>query len=244
MVKKIRLQPLLTAVTGSIYGYEVLFNRGNAIEYPSAESILRSVSTICKQNNDLILFINMSEKDAIDASFHKKFIAALHETGVDGSRIVLEVSENTNPDTLPQVKKILSLLRMHGVKIAIDDFGTKYATLSFIKDLPIDIIKIDKNFVQDAPYSKKSRTLLKFCVNVAHDIGCKVVAEGIESEEQFNCAKDSNVDFMQGFLFPAFSNSILFNNLREKKYRPFMNLDDFTFFSLKHKKLPNRYVRV
>jgi EAL domain-containing protein (putative c-di-GMP-specific phosphodiesterase class I) len=229
MHKKIKLQPLLEISTGNVYGYEILFNKENELEYPSAECILKNVSTICKKEDKFQLFINMSEKDAVCKDFCKKFLTTLDKMDIDGNRIVLEVNENTNPNMLTQAKQNLSLLRSHDIKIAIDDFGTQYSTLTFIKELPMDIIKIDKKFVQDAPYSKKSRTLLAFCVNVSHDLGCKVVAEGIETGDQFNCVRDSNVDLAQGFLFSALSNSIHSNNLIRKKSTPLINLNDFNF---------------
>jgi EAL domain-containing protein (putative c-di-GMP-specific phosphodiesterase class I) len=136
------------------------------------------------------------------------------------------VSESTHPDSLSSAKKVLSLLRYHNVKVALDDFGTEYASLSFLKELPVDIVKIDKKFTQEAPSSKKSRALLKFCAQISHDIGCQVVAEGIETQDQLDCVKESGADIGQGFLFTA-----PFRNLM-KKITPFVDFGEFASFPI------------
>ena len=236
MDNKIRLQPLVDLNNGSIYGYEALCSRNfcdaNACgQFPSAERILRAITSDCKDIRNFQLFINMTIDDAGNKNFGKLFLNALEELGVDGEQVVLEVNESTPPEMLAQAKQSLSLLRMHNVKIALDDFGTQCSTLELMSEIPLDIIKIDKKFVQNAPYSKKNRSLLKFCVDVSHNIGCKVVAEGIETEDQFECVKEFNVDIGQGFFFSITS-------LERQKVDPFINLSDFiTYTSLNDSKL-------
>lgn len=223
MDNKIRLQPLVNLNNGSIYGYEALCNKNNLAEFPSAEYILRNVVTNCKNIGNFQLFINMTIADAGNKDFGKLFLNALEELEVDGERIILEVNENTPPEMLEQTKKSLSLLRVHNVRIALDDFGTRYSTLELMSEIPLDIIKIDKRFTHNAPYSKKNRSLLKFCVDVSHNIGCKVVAEGIETKSQLECVKEFDVDIGQGFFFsmPSFE---------KQKVNPFITLQDFVSY--------------
>ncbi|MDR0631659.1 MAG: EAL domain-containing protein [Holosporaceae bacterium] len=225
MINKIRLQPLVCLSDETIFGYEVLYRRENtSTDYPSALDIFKSVTSFCKYENDFRLFINMTANDIIDLNFCKSFRNILNEKEIEGSNIVLEVSESTSPDCLSQAKKTLSLLRGCNVKIALDDFGTEYASLSFLKELPIDIVKIDKNFVQEAPSNKKSRALLKFCTQISHDIGCEVVVEGIETPDQLDCVRNSGADIGQGFLFAPPTQS------SRKKITPFIELGEITSF--------------
>jgi EAL domain-containing protein (putative c-di-GMP-specific phosphodiesterase class I) len=224
MNEKIRLQPLIDMGNWDICGYEALFNRGLDDMYPSAESILKSVFPSCKNRSSFKIFINMTVDDAVNKDFGKSFLRRINKLGIDGSRIVLELNENTNPDMLKYTKQSLSLLRAHGVKIALDDFGTQYSTLEFLSEVPLDIVKIDKKFVQNAPYSRKSRSMLNFCVDVCHDIECKVVAEGIETEDHLECVLDAGVDIGQGFFFPAPSIGA------HGKGTPFVMLDDFMVY--------------
>jgi EAL domain-containing protein (putative c-di-GMP-specific phosphodiesterase class I) len=209
-----------------IFGYEVLYKKEHSSAYPSASNILESVISSCGHRRNLQLFINMTVKDVVDDGFCRSFLHILKKTKVDGSNIVLEVSEKTHPDSLSSAKKTLSLLRHHNIKVALDDFGTEYSSLSFLKELPIDIVKIDKKFTQEAPSSKKSRALLKFCAQISHDIGCEVVAEGIETQDQLDCVKNSGADIGQGFLFTD-----PLRNLRQK-ITPFIGLDEFASFPI------------
>jgi EAL domain-containing protein (putative c-di-GMP-specific phosphodiesterase class I) len=220
MISKMRLQPLVPLVDGAVFGYEVLYRKEEAADYPSAADILSEIVSSNIYGSDSRLFINMTEKDVVDTNFCRLFCDILEEKQIDGSNIVLEVSENTSPECLSTAKRTLSLLRSHNVKVALDDFGTKYSSLSFLNELPVDIVKIDKNFIQDAPSNRKSRALLKFCTDVSHDFGCEVVAEGIETKDQLACAKDACIDLGQGFLFSAHLHF-------KKKTTPFIELEEY-----------------
>jgi EAL domain-containing protein (putative c-di-GMP-specific phosphodiesterase class I) len=166
----------------------------------------------------------MTVQDVVNPNFYTSFVKILEREQIDGSNVVLEVSESTHPDSLSVAKKTLCLLRRHNIKIALDDFGTEYSSLSFLNDLPIDIVKIDKKFVQDAPTNRKARALLQFCVNVSHDLGCEVVAEGIESQDHLECAKNCGIDIGQGFLFSASFWTL------SKNFTPFVELDELPLF--------------
>ncbi len=211
MIEKIRLQPLVSLNNEFVFGYEALYRKEVLAEFPSATAIVKAIF----QNYDFesSLFINMTPKDAIDPSFAKDFLNTLDIMEISRKNIVLEVSESTNPEFISLIKKNLRLLRLHGVKIALDDFGTEYSTLSFLQELPVDIVKIDQRFVQKAPYSRKARSIMKFAVQVSHDLGCKVVAEGIETTAILDCVATAGADIGQGFLFSAV----------EQKPSPFVN---------------------
>ncbi|MDR2782185.1 MAG: EAL domain-containing protein [Holosporaceae bacterium] len=226
MMNQIRLQPLVHLSDDTIFGYEALFRKENWADYPSASYILGEIASSRKYSNNFQLFINMTVQDVIDPNFYSSFLDVLEKEQVDASKIVLEVSESTRPDSLSVAKKTLCLLRQHNIKIALDDFGTEYSSLSFLHELPVDIVKIDKKFVQEAPSNRKARALLQFCVNVSHDIGCEVVAEGVESMDHLDCVKNSNVDIGQGFIFASSS-----WNFR-KNMTPFIDLCDLPPFPI------------
>jgi EAL domain-containing protein (putative c-di-GMP-specific phosphodiesterase class I) len=225
MINKIRLQPLISLKSSAILGYEALYKKEETANYPSASDILASILSSHVHRDNCRLFINMTEKDIVDPNFCRRFCNILEEKQIDGSNIILEVSENTPPERLPEAKKTLGLLRRHNIRVALDDFGTEYSSMSFLNELPIDVVKIDKKFTQEAPTNRKSRALVKFCADVSHDFGCEVVAEGIETPDQLDCVKDMGVDIGQGFLFTA---SFRFR----KKATPFIELWEYAALSM------------
>ena len=221
MNNKIRLQPLFNIDGNDIIGYEALYSKENESSYPSAVSILESIA-LTKHNGDFKYFINMTNDDAINPQFAKKFLKTLDMTGLNRSKVVLEVNENTAVNKLAQTKENLGILCSSGVQVALDDFGTNFSTLEFMSRFPLDVVKIDKQFIQNAPHSRKDQSLLRFCTEVSHDIGCSVVAEGIETIAQMDCVIEAGADIGQGFIFaaPAFANNSGVNN-------PFIPLSDF-----------------
>jgi EAL domain-containing protein (putative c-di-GMP-specific phosphodiesterase class I) len=226
MINKIRLQPLVRLDDDTVFGYEALYRKDRSEDFPSAVKILESVFSLNSYKDNFQLFINMTTQDLVDPNFCKSFLNILLKKKINGSNIVLEVGENTNPDLLPKAKKTLSLLRSYNVKIALDDFGSEYSSLTFLNELPVDVVKIDKSFIQETPSNRRLRALLKFGVEISHDLGCRVVVEGIETQEQLDCAKNAGADGGQGFLFTA-----PFRNLK-KKIAPFIELCEFSFFPI------------
>ncbi|MCK5673686.1 MAG: EAL domain-containing protein, partial [Spirochaetales bacterium] len=95
----------------------------------------------------------------------------------------------------------LKELRKMGIIIELDDFGTGYSSLSYLSSFPLDIIKIDKSFIDNMLSSDVSLKLIKSIINLAHDLGLKVVAEGIENSDQLNELYTMDCDYIQGFLY-------------------------------------------
>jgi EAL domain-containing protein (putative c-di-GMP-specific phosphodiesterase class I) len=237
MDDKVRLQPLVNLDDGRVYGYEALYTKSDFSEFPSAEYILRTVALWCNGKvcalhrgcrHDFKLFINMTVNDVANENFCSNFLDALESTGFAGDRIVLELNENTSPELLRHMKKSFGLLRQHNIKIALDDFGTQYSGMEYMSELPVDIVKLDKKFIQNAPCNHKIRSMLKFCSALSHDIGCDIVAEGIENHDQLDCAKEAQIDFGQGFLFPAPTPAM---TVMKKEKTPFINIRDFASMS-------------
>jgi len=122
-------------------------------------------------------------------------------TGLDPKWIEIEITESGIMDD--ETYSITKLNELHdlGISISIDDFGTGYSSLSKLKDYPVDTLKIDKSFVDHLPDDKKSVTIVKSIIDLAHNLGFNVVAEGVENKEQLDMLVDYNCDIFQGYYF-------------------------------------------
>ena len=125
----------------------------------------------------------------------------LEDTGVDPSCLELEITESILMQNLSTAANILQALSAKGMRIFIDDFGTGYSSLSYLKRLPIDTIKIDKSFVGDIMTDPDDAVIVTAIIAMAHSLRLKVVAEGVETQEQFDFLLERGCDAMQGFFF-------------------------------------------
>src|SRR6185437_9333915 len=90
----------------------------------------------------------------------------------------------------------LNLLKAYGIQIAMDDFGVGYSSLLYLKNFPIDTIKIDRSFINEITHDSKVQTIISAIVNLAHELGLKVTAEGVETEQQLTSLKELSCDFV------------------------------------------------
>lgn len=132
--------------------------------------------------------------------------ALLMEAGLPPSRIVVEITEAVLMLDNPVVRSVLDALSDLGCRIALDDFGTGFSSLSYLNRFPVDIVKIDQSFTrsltsEQQDVRRKSRMLVEGIRTISHQMGCAVVAEGIETEEQWFMLQAMNVEFGQGYLF-------------------------------------------
>ncbi|BBP03013.1 EAL domain-containing protein [Sulfuriferula plumbiphila] len=125
----------------------------------------------------------------------------LGETGVDPSCLELEITESILMQNLSTAANILQALSAKGMRIFIDDFGTGYSSLSYLKRLPIDTIKIDKSFVGDITTDQDDAAIVAAIIAMAHSLRLKVVAEGVETQEQFDFLLERGCDAMQGYFY-------------------------------------------
>jgi diguanylate cyclase (GGDEF)-like protein/PAS domain S-box-containing protein len=125
----------------------------------------------------------------------------LQKTGLSGQNIVVEITEGLLLDAEPEVIDKLLWLRDTGIQVAIDDFGTGYSSLSYLKIFDIDYLKIDKSFVNNLENNANDITLCDAIILMAHTLGLKVIAEGVETIEQKKILVDAGCDFAQGYLF-------------------------------------------
>jgi EAL domain-containing protein (putative c-di-GMP-specific phosphodiesterase class I) len=136
---------------------------------------------------------------AVDEAHHwSRYLA---DRGLSCSNLSIEITEGILLNASVDVAARLERYRNAGIQIALDDFGTGYSSMSYLKKLDIDYLKIDQGFVQDMPHDAGSRIIAETMIALAHKLGLKVIAEGIETDEQKTMLMAAGCDYGQGFLF-------------------------------------------
>ena len=128
---------------------------------------------------------------------------ALAESGLPGASLQLELTESSMIDDVQETINIIKKLKKKDITFAIDDFGTGYSSLSYLKVFPVDVIKIDQSFIQDVEHDANNRTIIGAITVMAHELGFKVLAEGVETEQQLEHLKSHNCDYVQGYYYAA-----------------------------------------
>ncbi|NPA29536.1 MAG: EAL domain-containing protein [Epsilonproteobacteria bacterium] len=132
----------------------------------------------------LKLSINCSAIEFMEPGFDQKVMRILTHYGIGTGRLCFEITESLLMTHHASLTSVMRRLSDFGVKIALDDFGTGYSSLAYLKNFPIDILKIDRSFIEDIFFDRSDQTLVRAIVSVAEDFGMQVVAEGVESPEQ------------------------------------------------------------
>ena len=143
--------------------------------------------------------INISTNCLQDSLFPEKVEKIISNYGIPVSNIELEITESALMSDLKRARRILERLNEIGFIISIDDFGTGFSSLAYLKQLPVNILKIDRSFVQDMKHNKKDSDIVSTIIQLAHSLDCKVVAEGIEDSETYDLLKTLNNDIAQGY---------------------------------------------
>jgi EAL domain-containing protein (putative c-di-GMP-specific phosphodiesterase class I)/CRP-like cAMP-binding protein len=162
---------------------------------------------------DLLVAINLSGKQFEDPFLIPSLADIMNKTGVNHERIKFEITESLLMDNPELATESLHQLKETGAKLAIDDFGTGYSSFSYLHRFPFDTLKIDRVFVNAMTRSQKSNQIVKSLVNLSHDLGMDVVAEGIESEDEAKLMHDYNTEFGQGYYYSKPINETAFVKL-------------------------------
>jgi EAL domain-containing protein (putative c-di-GMP-specific phosphodiesterase class I) len=147
----------------------------------------------------LDISLNLSPKDLLQASLVPTLTEMLQETGLAARHIKLEITETAVMDNPEQATSKLERLQKMGFQIAMDDFGTGYSSLSYLQRLPIDILKIDRSFVQTMLENPNNLEIIKAIIGLGKILQLRIVAEGVETQEQFNTLYELGCDLAQGF---------------------------------------------
>lgn len=143
--------------------------------------------------------VNISAVHIMQSDFVENVINTIDNLKVNPEFIELEITETVMMDSFDSNKKKLEQLKAIGIDIHLDDFGSGYSSLSYLQNLPIDYVKIDKSFIDNMLNSEKEGRITATIVELAHNIGLKVVAEGVEKEEQYQILADYHCDVIQGY---------------------------------------------
>lgn len=149
-----------------------------------------------------ILSINISVVQLIDPQFVDQVKKIIEQEGISDLKLEFEITESFFISDQEYIVDVLYKLKDLGINIAMDDFGTGYASLSYLQHIPLDILKIDKVFIDVISQKKKNeKMMIPPMIEMAHEWGIKVVAEGVENTKQLHYLEDYNCDYVQGFLF-------------------------------------------
>ncbi len=220
----IQYQPLFELATRSVIGFEALMRiRSDRLgplapeEFiPIAEEsglIIELSSWLlreaCRFNKSMIdkgisprpVSVNISSVQINRPGFTTMLSEILAETGLPPRYLELEITESTLVASIMDATTLLSSLQEIGVGISLDDFGTGYSSLNYLTKMPINTLKIDKSFIDNICTSEKDSSIAESIIQLAHSLNIKVVAEGVENEEQLALLSDMHCDFIQGFVF-------------------------------------------
>ncbi len=148
---------------------------------------------------DLTVAVNLSMHSLLDGSFPHSVAALLNKWRLDPGRLEFELTEGVIMADSAKARNVLAELGRLGVGLAIDDFGTGYSSLGYLKQLPVDAIKIDKSFVRDMAGDEDDAVIVRSTIDLGRDLGLQVTAEGVETKEVWNALIDLDCDYAQGF---------------------------------------------
>ncbi|MDO5573768.1 MAG: EAL domain-containing protein [bacterium] len=173
---------------------------------PIGNYVLREACKACKKWNEtghpyFKVNVNLSVVQLLQNDIVETISSTIKQTGINPRNLTLEVTESLAINDMARMKEILSNIKKLGVRIALDDFGTGYSSLNHIREIPLDVIKVDQSFVTDLAEDQYSQSFIKMVGELATAIGVKICVEGIETHEQFKVLENMNVRLVQGFYF-------------------------------------------
>lgn len=216
----LHFQPKVNLKTGKVYGVESLVRwqhpqhglmhpdefvplaEQTGLIAPLSQWALNEGLKTCHEycdGLDLDVAVNLSVRNLQDPRFPNKVARLIEENCVDPSRLRLEITETAIMADPGRALDVLNRLSAMGVKLSIDDFGTGYSSLAHLKQMPVDELKIDKSFVTGMLEDESDAMIVRSVIDLAHNIGISVVAEGVETEEIYNRLKEMGCDSVQGY---------------------------------------------
>lgn len=150
-------------------------------------------------DDDFVLALNISARHFHRGLLQEDLAISLGKFSIDPSKLELEVTETAIMDDLDLAVQTLNELKEMGIRTAIDDFGTGHSSLSYLRKLPIEILKIDKSFIDEILISQEDRTLVRGIIDMVHALGIEVVAEGVENHQMAILLQEMQCDLVQGY---------------------------------------------
>jgi len=149
---------------------------------------------------ELRVNVNISAPQLQQPNFVEMVVDALRDSRLEPKMLQLEITESVAVQNIELTMQVLRDIRRQGIGVAIDDFGTGQSSLIYLKRFPIDTIKIDQAFVRDVTGEESAAAIVSYIINLAHMLRLEVIAEGVETEEQYEFLKKQGCDRMQGYL--------------------------------------------
>ena len=216
-------QPKIDVETGAVFGAEALVRwehptRGmlypdaflpiversglmNAVTRLVLESAVIQLASWRDAGLAMSVAVNLSASDLLDDSLAERIEGLLDRHGVPAGALELEITESVIMIDPKRACEVLEALRALGLRIAVDDYGTGYCALAYLRDLPIDELKIDRSFIASVTTDPRSAAIVRSTIELAHALGLKVVAEGIETKHTLDALTAFGCDYAQGYLF-------------------------------------------
>ncbi len=216
-------QPIINSTTEEIVGFEALVRWQSrkhgfvspGVFIPLAENtgfindlgdhIIKAAclfsNKLSRLNDDFYLSVNISTKQLLSDNFAKKFMDILETYQTNPKNIVIEITESAVIENYELAILVLTELKLHGLRIYLDDFGTGYSSLNHLNQMPIDVIKIDKSFIDHIHTNKRHRLMVKNIINMAESFELKTVAEGVEEKDQVELLKSLQCSMLQGYFY-------------------------------------------
>ncbi len=167
------------------------------------------LSEACRQNRawqkaglaKMRVNVNLSAVQFRDPKLVADIRKVLKQTGLDVSCLSLEITESLLMEHVDKTTEMLNELDQMGIELAIDDFGTGYSSLGYLKRFPVSKVKIDRSFVRDIHCDPEDAAIVRAVIALGHGLGRKVVAEGVETEDQLSYLREQGCDEVQGYFF-------------------------------------------
>ncbi len=220
---EIYLQPMIDIETGKCVGGEALLRWNNSNlgfimpgEFiPLAEHLGLIVQIgeyvlekACEINRrwsdmgyDMKINVNLSVIQLLQNDIVEVIDNIVKKSGINPSKLVLEITENFAINDMSRMKRIINNIRTLGIKVALDDFGIGYSSLSYIKEMNFDTIKVDRAFIRDINTDTYSKSFVRLISELSKELGINLCVEGVETKKQLNLLKAMNVEMVQGFYF-------------------------------------------
>lgn len=173
---------------------------------PIGNYVLKEACIHCKEWNDrgypdYKVNVNLSVVQLLQADIVEIVEGTLQETQINPGNLTLEVTESLAINDMERMKDILNRIKALGVRIALDDFGTGYSSLNHIREIPLDVIKVDRSFVKDMTDDPYSQSFIKMIAELGESIGVSICIEGVETDEQRKILQAMKVKYIQGYYF-------------------------------------------
>jgi EAL domain-containing protein (putative c-di-GMP-specific phosphodiesterase class I) len=145
--------------------------------------------------------VNLSRSDTFDQDLEEYFVSLVERHGLDPTDLKPEVTESAYSDNTSQIIDVIGDLRRHGFQVEMDDFGSGYSSLNMLKDMPVDLLKIDMMFLYKTKDTRKAQLILQNIINLSGDLGIPSLTEGVETRDQRDMLLSMGCKMFQGYYF-------------------------------------------